>query len=241
MPGEARRRRLRALLKLAGLDGQSFEAMDAAFIHESAAKERQLVSNERLEFLGDSILGMIVAHWVYAQYPGDDQGKLTKAKAAIVNDSALAVSARRLGFSDLIELGAGERSSGGADRVSVLAGSFEAFIAALYVNFGLEVVRRFVLNEHIAHTEHSHEHTRDSKTMLQEYTQGRFACMPEYRQEGEGPPHLPRFTSFVSVQGELLGTGTGHSKKAAQQEAAAHALRTLQARESEQAGLRTSD
>lgn len=201
--------------------------MDAAFIHESAAKERGLVSNERLEFLGDSILGLIVSQWVFAEYPGDHQGKLTKAKAAIVNDSALAVSARRLGFSDLLQLGAGERNSGGADRVSVLADSFEAFIASLYLTFGFEAAREFVLREHVAHTEHSHEYTRDPKTILQEYTQGHLGCMPEYRQEGEGPPHLPRFTSYVSVQGELLGTGTGHSKKAAQQAAAAHALRAL--------------
>ncbi len=237
MPGEARRRRLRVLLKLAGIGGGDVSAIDTAFVHESAAKERDLVSNERLEFLGDSILGMIVSHWVYAQYPSDDQGRLTKAKAAIVNDNALAVSARRLGFSDLIELGTGERSSGGADRASVLADSFEAFIAALFLHFDFEAARRFVINEHVAHTEHSHEHTRDAKTMLQEYTQGRFACMPQYRQEGEGPPHLPRFTSFVTVQGELLGTGTGHSKKAAQQEAAAHALRALEARDGAKSGL----
>lgn len=222
---------MRALLKLAGVAADDLAAIDAAFIHESAAKERGGSSNERLEFLGDSVLGLIVTHWVFTEYPLDDQGKLTKAKAAIVNDNALAVSARRLGFSDMLELGAGERASGGADRVSVLADSFEAFIAVLYTQFGFEAARGFVLAEHVAHTEHSHDATRDPKTMLQEYTQGRLACMPEYQEEGEGPAHLPRFTSFVRVKGELLGTGTGHSKKAAQQEAAAQALQALQARE----------
>ena len=231
MSGERRRQRLRALLKLAAVEAPSdFSAVDAAFIHESAAKERGGNSNERLEFLGDSVLGLIVTHWVFGEYPENDQGKLTKAKAAIVNDNALAVSARRLGFSELLELGTGERASGGADRISVLADSFEAFIAVLYTQFGFEAARRFVLAEHVAHTEHSHETARDPKTMLQEYTQGHLACVPEYKEEGEGPAHLPRFTSFVRVKGELLGTGTGHSKKAAQQEAAAQALRVLHAR-----------
>ncbi|MBC5815861.1 MAG: ribonuclease III [Candidatus Eremiobacteraeota bacterium] len=231
MPGENRRRRLRALLKLAGVTTEDFAAIDAAFVHESAAKERGGTSNERLEFLGDSVLGLIVTHWAFTEYPADDQGRLTKAKAAIVNDNALAVSARRLGFSELLELGAGERASGGAERVSILADSFEAFIAVLYTQFGFDAARRFILKEHVAHTEHSHDATRDPKTMLQEYTQGHLACMPEYEEEGEGPAHLPRFTSFVRVKGELLGTGTGHSKKAAQQEAAAQALQALQARE----------
>ncbi|GAC1503900.1 MAG: ribonuclease III [Vulcanimicrobiaceae bacterium] len=241
MPGEARRRRLRALLQLAGVQTQELAGIQADFVHESAAKERDLQSNERLEFLGDSILGMIVAHWLYAQYPQAHQGTLTKAKAAIVNDGALARSARRLDFSALLELGAGERTSGGADRTSVLADSFEAFIAALFLTAGFEAAQRFVQREHIAHTPHSHEEMRDPKTVLQEYAQGHFGCVPEYRQEGEGPPHLPRFTSFVSVQGELLGAGTGHSKKAAQQEAAARALRALQAREQSQSGLRETD
>ena len=219
------------MLRLAGVSTDDLGAIDAAFIHESAAKERGGTSNERLEFLGDSVLGLIVSHWVFTEYPQNDQGKLTKAKAAIVNDNALAVSARRLGFSELLELGTGERASGGADRISVLADSFEAFIAVLYTQFGLDAARRFVLSEHVAHTEHSHEATRDSKTMLQEYTQAHLACVPQYKEEGEGPAHLPQFTSFVRVKGELLGTGTGHSKKAAQQEAAAQALQTLQARE----------
>jgi len=230
MAGEARRRRLRALLALAGVPGSELEPLDAAFVHESAAKEGGRHSNERLEFLGDSVLGLAVSQWLYETYPEDAEGTLAKRKAAIVSDSALAVSARRLGFSDLIELGAGERASGGADRVSILADSLEAFIAALHLRHGFAAAQRFVLAEHITHTDHTHDAIGDPKTMLQELTQEHYACTPEYEEKGEGPPHLRRFTSFVRVKGELLGTGTGHSKKSAQQEAAALALRALQAR-----------
>lgn len=231
MPGEARRRRLRALLQLAQVATDDLEAVDAAFVHESAAKEGGGASNERMEFLGDSVLGLIVAHWVYSQFPEDREGTLAKRKATIVSDSALCVTARRLGFSDLVALGAGERASGGADRVSILADALEAFIAALYLRFGFAAAQGFVQREHIAHTDHSPDAIGDAKTMLQELTQQLYGCTPEYREEGEGPSHMPRFTSFVSVKGEPLGTGTGLSKKAAQQEAAAIALRTLQARD----------
>ena len=230
MSGEAKRRRLRALLQLAGVREDDLETLAAAFIHESAAKESGGSSNERLEFLGDSILGLIVAQWVYANYAEDREGVLARRKATIVSDSALSVSARRLGFSELVELGAGERASGGADRVSILADAFEAFIAALYLRHGFQAAQRFVVDQHIAHRDHSEAGIADPKTLLQEFTQEHFACVPEYEEEGEGPPHLRRFTSFVRVKGELLGTGTGHSKKAAQQDAAAVALRTLQAR-----------
>lgn len=226
MAGEARRRRLRALLQLAQVPQDGMEALDAAFTHESAAKEGGGDSNERMEFLGDSVLGLIAAHWLYGQYPGEREGTLAKRKAGIISDSALAVTARRLGFSHLVALGAGERASGGADRTSVLADALEAFIAALYLEYGFETAKGFVLREHIAHTEHSPDAT-DPKTVLQELVQQRFACTPDYVEEAEGPPHMPRFTSYVRVKGELLGTGTGASKKAAQQEAAAIALRTL--------------
>lgn len=227
MPGEARRRRLRALLQLAKVADPDLDAMEAAFVHESAAKESGNPSNERMEFLGDSVLGMVVAHWLFAQFPDDREGVLAKRKAAIVSDNALAVTARRLGFPDLVSLGAGERASGGAHRISILADALEAFIAALYLRYGLETAEGFVRREHIAHTDHSSDAIGDAKTMLQELVQQRFACTPEYSEQGEGPPHMPRFTSVVSVKGDVLGTGTGLSKKAAQQEAAAAALRVL--------------
>lgn len=230
MAGEARRRRLRALLDRAELDEDAMEAVDAAFVHESAAKEERLRSNERLEFLGDSVLGVCAASWLYTRYADEPEGKLAKRKASMVSDRALALSAKRLGFEDLVRLGAGERSSGGAQRTSILADAFEAFIATLYLHRGLDCARNFVEREHLAHVDEDQAVRPDPKTELQELTQGRLSCTPSYQDHGEGPAHQRIFTSTVTVDGEELGTGTGPSKKAAQQDAAVKALSTLQKR-----------
>ncbi|MBV8689402.1 MAG: ribonuclease III, partial [Candidatus Eremiobacteraeota bacterium] len=106
MPGEARRRRLRALLKRAAVDPKAIDVLDDAFVHESAARATGAVSNERLEFLGDAILGFIVSRWLYERYPQDREGQLTRRKAATVNDRVLAQSASRLHFEELIRLDA---------------------------------------------------------------------------------------------------------------------------------------
>ena len=225
MPGEARRRRLRALLKRADVPLQAADAVAEAFVHESAAQEADLKSNERLEFLGDAILGFIVSRWLYERYPQDSEGQLTRRKAAIVNDRVLAHSARRLHFEDVVQVNAAARAAGVAENVSVLGSTFEAFIAALCLRFGLDVAQRFVEQEHIAHVDPAA--LDDPKTVLQEFTQQHFACIPTYREDTEGPPHARRFTSFVSVKGQLLGSGSGHSKRAAQQDAAAAALRRV--------------
>jgi ribonuclease-3 len=230
MAGEQRRRRLRALLDLAEVPAESLEAIDRAFVHESAAKEQQIHSNERLEFLGDAVLGLIVSGWLYATYPDEKEGTLAKRKAAIVSDSANARTARRLGFGDLVHLGAGERAHGGKERASILADAFEAFVAALFLEHGFPAAQRFVEREHIANVDHEHAAVADAKTQLQELTQASLGCTPVYREKGEGPPHQRVFTSTVTVNGEALGTGTGPSKKAAQQSAAAAALHILQER-----------
>lgn len=230
MPGEARRRRLRALLEIADLPTANLDLIDAAFVHESAAKERGLRSNERLEFLGDSVVGCIAASWLYAQFGDDKEGVLARRKAAIVNDRALARSARRLGFSDLVILGTGMANSGGSDNTSILADAFEAFVATLFLHYGFQKVRSFVEREHIPHTDHSEAAIVDAKSMLQEFAQEHLAFTPIYHDEVDGTPAARRFISHVTIKDETLGTGTGPSKKAAQQTAAALALATLQAR-----------
>jgi ribonuclease-3 len=230
MAGENRRRRLRALLDVADLPDDALDVVEPAFVHESAAREGGIASNERLEFLGDAILGMIVAGWLFANYADDKEGTLAKRKAAIVSDKALAVSAKRLGFAELVRVGAGERAHGGNERISILADAFEAFVAIMYQQFGFDRTRAFVEREHIAYVDHASADMADAKTQLQEFTQEHFACMPVYREEGEGPAHERVFTATVTINGELLGSGIGPSKKAAQQNAAAQALRTLQAR-----------
>jgi ribonuclease-3 len=230
MAGEQRRRRLRALLQLADVPSETLESFEQAFVHESAAKEQQIVSNERLEFLGDSVLGLAVARWLYDTYPLDKEGVLAKRKAAIVSDSAIAKTAKRLGFAELLQLGAGERAHGGSERTSILADAFEAFVAALFLAHGFEAARGFVEREHIASVDHELAAIADAKTQLQELTQAFLACTPTYKEHAEGPPHQRTFTSVVTVNGEALGTGTGPSKKAAQQQAAAQALLILQGR-----------
>ncbi len=163
-------------------------------------------------------------------YPDEKEGTLAKRKAAIVSDSAIAQSARRLGFGELVQLGVGERTHGGGERTSILADAFEAFLAVLFLEHGFSIAQRFVEQEHIAHVDHAHAAQADPKTQLQEFTQARLACTPVYREIAAGPPHLRMFTSTVTVKSEALGTGTGPSKKAAQQNAAAQALQTLEQR-----------
>lgn len=218
------------MLKLAGVSSSAIERVEAAFVHESAAKEQQTLSNERLEFLGDAVLGLAAARWLYATYPAEKEGVLAKRKAAIVSDSAIARTARRLAFGELLHLGAGERAHGGNERTSILADAFEAFVGAVFLEKGFEAAQRFIEREHVANIDHELAAVADAKTQLQELTQARLACAPVYRERGEGPPHLRIFTSTVTVNGETLGTGTGPSKKAAQQNAAAQALIVLQER-----------
>lgn len=230
MSGEQHRRRLRALLRLAGVrSAGDLTLVDRAFTHESYAKERGGKSNERMEFFGDSVLGYIVAGWLFERYPDELEGRLTVRKASIVNDARLAETARRLGFSELIELGAGMRAAGGAENTSILADAFEAFVAALCISYGLERARKFVLSEHVEQHDHELATVLDPKTQLQHYAQAHMSATPVYRDASRGTPQRPAFTSRVTVKGKTLGTGSGPSKKAAQQAAARAALSKLQA------------
>jgi ribonuclease-3 len=228
MAGENRRRRLRALLACAGVrSAGDLTLIEQAFVHESSAKESGGVSNERMEFLGDSVLGYITAGWLFKRFPQEPEGRLTVRKAAIVNDAQLANSARRLGFSELVELGVGMRNAGGADNTSILADAFEAFVAAVALRYGVEKARTFVVAEHIEQLDHASDALLDSKTRLQHYAQEHLSATPVYRDRNQGTPQAPRFSSSVQVNGKTLGTGSGPSKKAAQQDAASAALASL--------------
>jgi ribonuclease III len=224
-----RRTRLRRLLALAGVRfAPDLEALDAAFVHQSYARESGRASNERLEFLGDSVLGAIVAAWLYEHFPDEPEGELTLRKASIVNDAQLARTALRLGFPELVLLGAGMRAAAGAENATILADTFEAFVAALYMRYGLERARRFVLHEHVEQLEHESGTLLDPKTRLQHLAQARLGATPLYREESRGTPQHPAFLSRVIVAGRTLGSGTGSSKKIAQQAAAQDALRHLE-------------
>ncbi len=230
MPGEARRRRIRALLRAVDIDLDPI-AVEPAFVHESAAREGAGSSNERLELLGDAILGFVTVRWLFERYPNANEGELARRKHALVSGDACAQSAKRLGFGDLILLGHGAASSGGAENSSILADAFEAFIAAVVRASDLAVGASFIEREHLAHVERDEQAFADAKTALQEYTQGRYGFAPTYYERSEGPPHERRFTSVVKIGDEAMGEGIGSSKKAAQQSAAALALATLRARD----------
>ena len=229
MAGEQQRRRLRELLKKAGVRvAGDLALIEQAFVHESYTRENGGHSNERMEFLGDSILGMITAAWLFEKFPDEPEGRLTVRKAAIVNDAALAVTARRVGFGELLQLGAGMRSAGGADNTSILADAFEAFVAALDLRYGRDKAARFVVGEHIESLERAPmEALLDAKTRLQHYAQEHLQGTPAYNDASVGTPQAPSFASVVSVGGKTLGSGTGASKKAAQQAAAQAALSVL--------------
>ncbi len=227
-----RRRRLRSLLALAGVRiAPDLRSIECAFVHQSYAREAGLASNERLEFLGDSILGTIVAAWLYEHFPREPEGELTLRKASIVNDAQLARTAHRLGFSNLVLLGSGMRGTGGAENASILADTFEAFIGALYLRYGIERSRRFVLREHVEQLEHESRTLLDPKTRLQHIAQAQLGATPVYREEDRGTPQQPSFVSRVIVAGRMLGSGSGSSKKIAQQAAAQEALERLEASE----------
>lgn len=228
MSGENHRRRLRTLLRAAGVRvAGDLALVEQAFVHESYAKESGERSNERMEFLGDSVLGLITAHWLFEHFPEEPEGRLTVRKASIVNDAQLAQSARRLGFSELVQLGVGMRNAGGADNTSILADAFEAFVSALYLRYGLDKARRFVVEQHIEALDHTPDGLLDPKTRLQHYAQEHLSATPVYREESHGTPQEPRFTARVTVGGVELGCGTGLSKKTAQQAAAQAALQSL--------------
>jgi ribonuclease-3 len=240
MPGEKRRARMRALLKSVGIDDAKAALVEAAFVHASAAKEQSLTSNERMEFFGDAILGFVASRWLMAKYPQANEGALTRRKAALVSGAACAETARRLNFAELVVLGAGMERAGVNE--TILADTFEAFLAALYESSGLESVTRFLDKEHLVPTDRQHQHDdRDAKTDLQEFAQAVLRLTPLYFERAEGPPNDRRFTSQVRVGDEILGEGIGPSKKSAQQSAAAMALGVLKGRHPEASLIRASN
>jgi ribonuclease-3 len=230
MPGEQRRARLRALLTRIKLRGIEPQAIEPAFVHESAVSESVAErSNERLEFLGDAILGAIVANWLYAQFPAANEGELTLRKAALVSDEANGRTALRLAFDGLMLYGGGLAKAPEARRRSSLGDAFEALVATLYDVAGPEATSAFVVREHIEPNLALGLSWSDPKTVLQEWSQKHYATAPVYRDRAEGPPHERTFIAHVIVDREVLAEGSGPTKKAAERAAAALALERLRA------------
>ena len=197
-----------------------------ALTHASADSD---ASNERLEFLGDRVLGLVIAEKLYALYPGDSEGALALKLNALVRKEACAAAAEAAGLSDHLILANSENVSGGRKKAVILAGACEAVIAALYLDGGMDAARAFIERYWAPVFQTLGEDMRDAKTALQEWTQARKGGgAPVYRlAKREGPDHAPQFEVEVSVKGEEPATGNGSSKREAEQAAAKAMLTRL--------------
>ncbi len=202
------------------------ELARAALTHRSYAFEEGILeTNERLEFLGDAVLGLVVTDLAYRRFPGLPEGELAKLRAATVNMVTLADVARTLDLGEELLLGRGEESSGGRDKTSILADAMEAVLGAVYLDRGLRsaaaAVERLFWPRMQAYARG--EGDRDYKTGLQELAAQDTGMMPRYQVNEEGPDHAKRFTATVFLDGERYGHGSGRSKKEAEQHAAREA------------------
>lgn len=209
-----------------------------ALTHSSYANEkhmRKLSDNERLEFLGDAVLEIVSSDFLYRSYRELPEGELTKLRASIVCEPTLAICAKELHLGDYLLLGRGEEQTGGRERKSILSDALEAVIGAIYLDGGFANAKEFVSKFILTDIEHK-QLFYDSKTILQETVQGRGLGAMSYKLTGEsGPDHNKMFTVELSIGGSKMSTGEGHTKKAAEQEAAYHALVMLNGSHSEQA------
>jgi ribonuclease III len=206
---------------------------EMALTHRSFAFERGLtLTNERLEFLGDAVLGLVITDLAYRQFPDLSEGELAKLRAATVKMSTLADVARQLGLGELVRLGRGEEMSGGRDKASILADCMEAVLGAVYLDRGLDhtraLIERLFWPRMAAYVRG--EGDRDHKMALQELASREFSVAPEYRVVSEGPDHAKEFTATVYLKGEVHGSGRGRSKKEAEQQAAGEALELIASR-----------
>jgi len=221
--------------RLAERIGHTFtrpELLGQALAHRSWCSEHGgRDSNERLEFLGDAVLGLVVAEHSYRTYPGLSDGMLSKVRASVVNAHVLAEVAAELGIPGHLRLGKGEDTSGGRAKVSILADTMEAVIGAVYLDAGLEAARTLVLGQLSDRIDAAvgEPGESDHKSRLQEQTVRLGRGVPHYDVEGFGPDHARRYLATVYVAGQRLGAGEGRSKKDAEQVAAQAACGTLEA------------
>ena len=210
---------------------QNITLLQNALTHSSYANERwhdSLKSNERLEFLGDSILGMVVAEFLYRNYPDRPEGELTRMRADMVCETSLAKVADQIGLGQHLLLGHGEEQGGGRGRVSILADAVESVIAASFLDGGMEPARRFIERFILCNVPEQRLRNVDYKTALQELLQQKKNQIITYELTGQsGPDHDKHFSVQVLLNGTPIGSGEGTSKKRAEQDAARDALEKL--------------
>jgi ribonuclease-3 len=222
-----------ALMRTVGYTFRNEELLKAALIHTSYVNERSgrgLESNERLEFLGDAVLGVVVAHRLYELRPESAEGELTVLRAWLVRQSTLARWGRQLALGSLLQLGRGEARGGGRERPALLSRCFEALVGAIYLDGGLDAAHMALLPfiDREIQAGFSPQRVVDAKSRLQQVTQARFESTPVYNLvDHSGPGHAPVFVVEVRAGPEITARGSGHSKRAAQQAAAHAALQLL--------------
>lgn len=221
--------KLQKLLKKYDIEVKNLGRIKEALTHSSYANEHSIKSNERLEYLGDAVLGLLVAEYIFKNNPDLPEGKMTKLRATYVCEDANYKYAMELGIGEVLYLGHGEEQSGGRTRPAVLNDAFEAFLGAVYLETGLDKVREIlevVVFPHIG--KDVIKPFVDYKSHLQEYIQSESRSILQYRLDNvEGPPHDRTFTMSVILDGIKLGQGTGKSKKDAEQHAARSALEKM--------------
>jgi ribonuclease III len=210
--------------------------LEEALTHSSLVNEQKSMSlqhNERLEFLGDAVLSLVMSDYLASTLPQSSEGALSKLKAQLVSESSLAQVARRLGLGGYLKLGRGEDRSKGREKDSLLADALEAVLAAVHLDGGFDasrMVTRRIFAEELTHIVAQQEQpgAGDYKTQFQEWCQKRHDTLPRYATVREtGPDHQKSFEVELSIQGEVVGVGSGRSKKEAEQQAAKQALRQL--------------
>ena len=221
--------------KVQQLTGYTFrqpKLLELALTHRSAvATDSEAPSNERLEFLGDSVLGLVVADQLYLDHPEQSEGDLTKTKAMLVNEVTLAAIAREIGLNQCVSLSPEELRAGGQERPSIVADAFEAIIGAIYRDGGYDAARDVVMRLIYTRKDRitTDESQRNYKGELLELVQSRGEGMPRYEVVMErGPDHAKEFHVIVLIGGQKIGNGVGTSKKEAEQKAASIALESIQ-------------
>ncbi len=210
------------------------ELLFKALTHKSYANEKraeELKDNERLEFLGDSVLDLVVSEYIFSKYPNHPEGELAKIRSVVVSTTMLAEKAREISLGEHILLGKGEEQSGGRTRDSILADTFEAVVGSIYLDQGFNQARTFILELLIPNINDVEmgDHIQDYKTLLQELIQKETNQRPLYEViNEEGPDHKKVFTVHVKIGNKILGIGKGNSKKEAEQQAAQNAIEEKQ-------------
>jgi ribonuclease-3 len=230
LPGRAKA--LAKLERVIRLKVKDYELLNRAMTHRSFSNEHmnRYPDNERLEYLGDSVLGLVINEYLFKHYENYLEGDLAKIKATVVSEETLAIAAREIGLGDFLLLGRGEEHSGGRERDSILSNTLEALIGAVYLSSGLKPSRELILGLLKKHVEkvNSMQYLRDPKTALQELVQKKYKEKPLYEVVGEtGPDHQKEFTVRLVIKGRNVLDGKGSSKRRAEMDAARSALEKI--------------